>query len=129
MEFRLWTDPLDERYFNNHVETPKSYVGNNPSASYHSLVRRYSFDDNTTLSDTSTIRDVSANQTTTVAGYTNGFDGVNMFESVDVPFAHAESAESAMDNEQVVHNEMVQQLKDPIFGQIQKNSACGGLLA
>ena len=82
MEFRLWTEPLEERYFNNHVEAPKSYVGNNPSASYNTLVRRYSFDDNTTLSDTSTIRDVSANQTTTVAGYTNGFGGANMFESV-----------------------------------------------
>ncbi len=82
MEFRLWNEPLKEKYFDNHVSNPKSYVGNTPSASYHTLVRRYSFDDNTALSDTSTIRDVSANQTTTVAGYTNGFGGANMFESV-----------------------------------------------
>ena len=48
----------------------------------------------------------------------SSIEWAELFESVDVPFAHAESAESAMDNEQVVHNEMVQQLKDPIFGQM-----------
>ena len=37
---------------------------------------------NTTLSNTSTIRDVRPNQNTTVAGHTNGFGGANMFESV-----------------------------------------------
>jgi len=39
-----------------------------------------------------------------------------LFESVDVPFAHAESADAAMDNEQVVHNEMVHEVHDPIYG-------------
>jgi len=82
MEFRLWNEPLKESRFNTHVSNPKSYVGNTPTASYYNLIRRYSFDDNTTLSDTSTIRDVRPNQDTTVAGYTNGFGGVNMFESV-----------------------------------------------
>jgi len=82
MEFRLWTEPLEERFFDNHVENPKSYVGNNPSSSYYNLARRFSFDDNTTLSDTSEIRDVSSNQTTTVIGNANGFSGANTFESV-----------------------------------------------
>ena len=82
MEFRLWTEPLEERFFDNHVENPKSYVGNNPSSSYYNLARRFSFDDNTALSDTSEIRDVSSNQTTTVIGNANGFSGANTFESV-----------------------------------------------
>ena len=83
MEFRLWNEPLLEKYFNIHVENPKSYVGNTPSSSYYSLVRRYSFDDNTTLSGGETIRDVSANQTDTVTGAAVNFGGVNMFESVN----------------------------------------------
>ena len=82
MEFRLWTEALDERYFDTHVENPKSYVGNTPSSSYYNLARRFSFDDNKTLSNTSEIRDVSSNQTTTVVGNANGFGGANTFESV-----------------------------------------------
>jgi hypothetical protein len=82
MEFRLWTEPLEEQYFNVHTEAPKSYIGNTPSSSYHTLVRRYSFDDNTTLSDGSSIRDVSANQTYTQTGSAQGFGGLNTFESV-----------------------------------------------
>ena len=45
-------------------------------------VYRYSFDDNTNLSDGTTIRDVSSNQTTTSPGSANGFAGANTFESV-----------------------------------------------
>tara|TARA_R110002020_G_scaffold71722_1_gene185033 strand:- start:3010 stop:7542 length:4533 start_codon:yes stop_codon:yes gene_type:complete len=82
MEFRLWNETLKEQYFDNHVSNPKSYVGNTPSSSYYSLVTRYSFDDNTSLSDGTTIRDVSSNQTTTSPGSANGFAGVNTFESV-----------------------------------------------
>jgi hypothetical protein len=82
MEFRLWTEALDERYFDTHVENPKSYVGNTPSSSYYNLARRFSFDDNKTLSNTSEIRDASSNQTTTVVGNANGFGGANTFESV-----------------------------------------------
>ena len=61
---------------------PKSFVGNTPSSSYHYLIRRYSFDDNSALSDGTTIRDVSSNQTDTFAGIANGFGGSNMFHSV-----------------------------------------------
>ena len=82
MEFRLWNEPLKEKFFDNHVSDPKSYVGNSPSSSYDSLVVRYSFDDNTTLSNGSTIRDVSSNQTTTITGNAIGFGGLNTFESV-----------------------------------------------
>ena len=82
MEFRTWSEPLKEQYFNNHVSNPKSYIGNSPSSSYDSLITRYSFDDNESLTDVSTIRDVSSNQTTTTPGYAFGFGGLNTFESV-----------------------------------------------
>ena len=83
MEFRLWNEPLQEQHFDTHVGNPKSYVGNSPSSSYYSLVTRYSFDDNTVLSNGTTIRDVSSNQTTTSAGFAFGFGGVNTFENVE----------------------------------------------
>ena len=82
MEFRLWTEPLEERYFDNHVSNPKSYVGNRPSSSYYHLVRRFSFDDNTSLSNGDSIRDMSANQTYTQSGSAQGFGGNNFFHSV-----------------------------------------------
>ena len=82
MEFRLWTEPLKEQYFNTHVENPKSYVGNSPSSSYYNLVRRFSFDDNSALSDGNDLRDISANQTSTQSGSARGFGGENTFETV-----------------------------------------------
>ena len=82
MEFRLWNESLKEQFFDNHVSDPKSYVGNSPSSSYNSLITRYSFDDNSVLSDGTTIRDVSSNQTTTTTGNAQGFGGNNTFESV-----------------------------------------------
>ncbi|PZC44241.1 MAG: Crotonobetainyl-CoA:carnitine CoA-transferase CaiB [Chloroflexi bacterium] len=39
-----------------------------------------------------------------------------LFESVDVPFAHAGTADAAIENQQVVHNQMVHELIDPIYG-------------
>jgi hypothetical protein len=83
MEFRLWTEPLNETFFDTHVATPKSYIGNSASSSYYSLVRRYSFDDNTTLSDGDGLRDVSANQTYTQSGSAHGFGGNNYFEAIE----------------------------------------------
>ena len=82
MEFRLWNEPLKEEFFDIHVANPKSFVGNTPSSSYYSLIRRYSFDDNTALSNGTAIRDVSSNQTDTLAGYAFNFGGNNTFESV-----------------------------------------------
>ena len=82
MEFRLWTEPLEEEFFDIHVATPKSYVGNTVSSSYTNLVRRFSFDDDTTLSEGGNLRDVSANQTYTQSGSARGFGGSNLFQSV-----------------------------------------------
>ena len=83
MEFRLWNEPLQEQHFDTHVANPKSYVGNSASSSYYSLTRRYSFDDNTALANGAAIRDVSADQTDTLAGYAFGFAGANTFENVE----------------------------------------------
>jgi hypothetical protein len=82
MEFRLWTEPLEEDKFDVHVSSPKSYIGNTPSSSYENLVRRFSFDDNKTLSDDEAIRDTSAKTTSSQSGSAQGFDGLNSFETV-----------------------------------------------
>ena len=82
MEFRLWTEPLEEDKFDIHVSNPKSYIGNSVSSSYTNLVRRFSFDDNTTLATNASIRDTSANQTYTQTGSAQGFGGKNTFENV-----------------------------------------------
>ena len=82
MEFRLWSEPLDEEKFDIHVSSPKSYVGNTPSSSYENIARRFSFDDNTTLADDDSIRDVRPNQTSTQSGSAQGFGGLNTFETV-----------------------------------------------
>ena len=82
MEFRLWSEPLDEEKFDIHVSSPKSYIGNTPSSSYENIARRFSFDDNTTLADDDSIRDVRPNQTSTQSGSAQGFGGLNTFETV-----------------------------------------------
>ena len=82
MEYRHWTETLQTSSFKNHIANPKAYDGNTISSSYENLVLRYSFDDNKDLSsDTEGIRDVSANQTTTLSGSHTGFTG-NFFRSV-----------------------------------------------
>ena len=53
MEFRLWSEPLNETAFDNHVSTPKSYFGNTVSSSYDNLSRRFQFDDNSGLAQNS----------------------------------------------------------------------------
>ena len=82
MEFRLWTEPLEEDKFDVHVGSPKSYIGNTPSSSYENLVRRFSFDDNKTLSDDEAIRDTSAKTTSAQSGSAQGFGGLNSFETL-----------------------------------------------
>jgi len=82
MEFRLWSETLQDRYFDNHVEHPKSYVGNTPSSSYYSLIRRYTLDDNTTLANGGNILDSRPNQGGTNAGTAQGFGGTNTFHGL-----------------------------------------------
>ena len=82
MEFRLWSEPLNEERFDVHVATPKSYIGNTPSSSFDNIARRFSFDDNTTLASGASIRDVRPDQTVTQSGSAQGFGGLNTFETV-----------------------------------------------
>ena len=82
MEFRLWTEPLDEDKFDVHVARPKSYIGNQETSSFTTLVRRLEFDDDKVLTNSASIRDTRPNQTTTQSGSANHFGSVNTFESV-----------------------------------------------
>ena len=82
MEFRLWSEVLEEEKFDNHVSNPKSYIGNTASSSYTNLVTRFSFDDNKALTEGATIRDVSSNQTLAFSGSAIGFGGTNSFETL-----------------------------------------------
>tara|TARA_Y100000592_G_scaffold18660_1_gene28505 strand:- start:825 stop:7754 length:6930 start_codon:yes stop_codon:yes gene_type:complete len=82
MEYRHWTETLNVKSFKNHIANPQAYDGNSITSSYGNLVTRYSFNDNKDLStDTAGIRDVSSNQTTTISGSHNGFNG-NFFSNV-----------------------------------------------
>ena len=83
MEFRYWNSPLLESAFDNHVTAPKAYNGNHASASYADLVLRYSFDDNTNLNTTPTIRDTSANQSYVQAGTAVNFASEINYSSVE----------------------------------------------
>ncbi len=82
MEFRLWSEPLNETAFDNHVATPKSYFGNTVSSSYDNLSRRFQFDDNSGLAQNASIRDSKPNQNSATTGSAKGFAGANTFESV-----------------------------------------------
>ena len=82
MEFRLWSEALEEDKFDNHVSNPKSYLGNTPSSSYYNLVRRFSFDDNKVLPTNAEIRDTSSDKTLTITGSAIGFAGANTFETL-----------------------------------------------
>ena len=62
MEFRLWTTPLKEARFENHVAAPKAMDGNHPSASFTDLPLRFSFDDNKNLSTDKSIPNVAPDQ-------------------------------------------------------------------
>ena len=82
MEFRLWSEALEEDKFDNHVSNPKSYIGNTASSSYTNLVKRFSFDDNKALTEGASIRDISSNQTLAFSGSAIGFAGANPFETL-----------------------------------------------
>jgi hypothetical protein len=73
MEFRYWNSALNSGSFDNHVKAPKSFDGNHASASWTDLVLRYSFDDNTNLDSSTSIRDTSADQSYNQAGTATGY--------------------------------------------------------
>jgi len=49
MEFRLWSEPLSQSVFDNHVQAPKSYNGNTTSSAYDNMIFRLPINDNTDL--------------------------------------------------------------------------------
>ena len=48
-EFRLWSEPLSQSVFDNHVRVPKAYNGNTTSSMYDNLIFRLPLSDNTNL--------------------------------------------------------------------------------
>ena len=73
MEYRLWSEPLSQSKFDNHVRTPKSYNGNTTSSHYNNLIYRNTFDENQDLSLTSSVSNsadvLSYNSTGSAVGY------------------------------------------------------------
>ena len=49
MEFRLWSEPLSQSVFDNHVRAPKAYNGNTTSSMYDNLIFRLPLSDNINL--------------------------------------------------------------------------------
>jgi len=49
MEFRLWSEPLSQSVFENHIRTPKAYNGNTTGSSYDNLLFRLTMGDNVDL--------------------------------------------------------------------------------
>ena len=86
MEFRLWSTPLDEKNFDEHVSAPQSFVGNNTTGSINELVQRLSFNEDTnhgtgTASDTN-IRNTAANSNYPYTGSAKVFADENNYSSV-----------------------------------------------
>jgi len=85
MEYRLWTEPLSQSKFDNHVKTPKAYNGNTTSSHADNLVYRLPFEDNVDLSGSVGVRFVSSSvDNTTYAARTgsqNSFTG-NFYRSI-----------------------------------------------
>ena len=82
MEYRLWTEVLNDKAFNNHVRAPKAYNGNSVSSSYENLVFKLPLNDNVTLTNTDTLDDKSNRSLYEPSGSTFGFAGNNNFRSI-----------------------------------------------
>ena len=82
MEYRLWSEPLFQSKFDQHVKAPKSYVGNSPSSSYENIVFRLPLNDNISMTNASTLDDKSARTSYEAQASTNGFGGTNKFTSL-----------------------------------------------
>ena len=54
MEYRLWSEPLSQSVFDNHVRTPRAYNGNFYSSSYDELLLRLPLDENINLTGSNT---------------------------------------------------------------------------
>lgn len=81
MEFRLWSEPLSQSVFENHVKAPKSYNGNTTESFFNNLIHRTQLNDNITLHSTSSFTDNSFSQTYNATGSAKSFSG-NQFRSI-----------------------------------------------
>ena len=78
MEYRLWSEPLSQSVFSNHVRVPKAYNGNHYSSSYDELLVRYQLDENKNLSSSATASNTAhdlsyENHSVDVDGFTGNF--------------------------------------------------------
>ena len=90
MEYRLWSEPLSQSKFDNHVRTPKSYNGNTTSSHYNNLIYRNTFDENQDLSLTSSVSNsadvLSYNSTGSAVGYSaNLYRSISEIEEMKIP--------------------------------------------
>ena len=81
MEYRLWSEPLSQSVFDNHVRAPRAYNGNSYSSSYHDLLIRYPLDNNVNLASTSFVSSVSNTQNYYISAPTDTTGSVNGFTS------------------------------------------------
>lgn len=61
-EFRLWSTPLTESAFDNHVTAPNAYNGNSPTSSYYDLLLRIPMVEKFDLNATSSVSSSQPNQ-------------------------------------------------------------------
>ena len=84
MEFRLWSEALNDTTFNNHVRVPKAYNGNFTSSAYDNLLLRLPLDDNKNLQTNPTASNI-AHQNIYSGSYLgsqiNGFTG-NFYRTI-----------------------------------------------
>ena len=90
MEYRLWSEPLSQSKFDNHVRTPKSYNGNTTSSHYNNLIYRNTFDENQDLSLTSSVSNsadvLSYSSTGSAVGYSaNLYRSISEIEQMKIP--------------------------------------------
>ena len=64
MEFRLWSEPLSQSIFDNHVRVPKAYNGNTSSSAYDNLEFRLTLSDNVNLNSSPQANDDKSGQST-----------------------------------------------------------------
>ena len=82
MEYRLWSEVLQQSKFDDHVRAPKAYNGNSPSSSYENLVFKLPLNDNISMTNASTLDDKSGRTSYEANASTNGFGGNNNFRSI-----------------------------------------------
>ena len=76
MEYRLWSEPLSQSVFDNHVTAPKAYNGNTFTSTTDNLLVRYELNDNKNLQSLATASSTAyLNTYETVTAAVSGFTG------------------------------------------------------